>query len=87
MLIPGIPLPEKSQNECVLSEYYGTTTILLDLIESGAAHQFVDGKVIQGDFVKSCTTFRKLPLHIHTYIREFFVKKHTQGWGTSPYCP
>ena len=29
-----------------------TTKVLLDLIESGATHQCVDGKVIQGNFVK-----------------------------------
>ena len=51
------------------------------LIESGAAHGFVDEKVIQGNFAKSCTPFREFSLQIHTSIRELFVQKHTQTWA------
>ena len=39
----------------------GTTKMLLYLIESGAAHHFVNGKVIQRNFVKSYTPFREFP--------------------------
>ena len=47
------------------------------LIENGAAHQFVDRKVIQGNFAESYNPFRKFSLPIHTSMREFFhIKRY-----------
>ena len=53
------------------------------LTESGAAHQFVDGKVIQGNCAKRCTPLKEFFLQIHFSVREFFIKKIPK-LGTHP---
>ena len=55
------------------------------VIKNGAPHQFVDGKVIQGNFADSQIPFRECSLQIHTSMKESLVKI-TQTWGTSQYC-
>ena len=52
------------------------------MIENRSAHQFYDGKVIQGNLAQSYTPFREFALQIHTSMREYFIKEDTQNWDT-----
>ena len=56
------------------------------LTENGTARQFVDGKVIQGNFVKKLYHSQAIfPPNIYLNERTF-CEKYTQNWGTCPNC-
>ena len=55
--------------------------MLLYFIESGAAHHFLDGKVIQRNFVKSYTPIQGISLQVHLKGYKYILFKRIPKLG------